>query len=97
MLTAKTLIRLGGCTGRSESSLGAQVILFILACNGSNKTIKVYRCIIKISMGHSCTLLLLKKNVLSIFISLCNQILMYRVKTINGTTLVYFGHFNSDR
>ena len=34
--TAKTLIRLGGCWGWSESqSLGAQVILFVLSCAGS--------------------------------------------------------------
>ena len=30
--TAKTLIRLGGCPGWSESSLGAQVILLVLSC-----------------------------------------------------------------
>ena len=33
--TAKTLIRLGGCPGWSESSLGAHVILFVLSCCGS--------------------------------------------------------------
>ena len=31
MRTAKTLIRLGGCPGWSESSLGAQVILLVLS------------------------------------------------------------------
>ena len=31
---AKTLIRLGGCPGWSESSLGAQVILLVLSCGG---------------------------------------------------------------
>ena len=35
MRTAKTLIRLGGCTGWSESSLGAQVILLVLSWGGS--------------------------------------------------------------
>ena len=34
MRTAKTLIRLGGCPGWSESSLGA-VILLVLSCRGS--------------------------------------------------------------
>ena len=34
--TAKTLIRLGGCPGWSESSLAAQVILLVLSCGGSN-------------------------------------------------------------
>ena len=33
--TAKTLVRLGWCPGWSESSLGAQVILFVLSCGGS--------------------------------------------------------------
>ena len=28
----KTLIRLGGCPGRSESSLGAHAILMVLSC-----------------------------------------------------------------
>ena len=32
----RTLIRLGGCPGLSESSLGAQVILLVLCCGGSN-------------------------------------------------------------
>ena len=36
MRTAKTLISLGGCPGRSESSLGAHVILLVLSCGGSN-------------------------------------------------------------
>ena len=31
---AKTLVRLGGCPGWSESSLGAQVILLVLLCGG---------------------------------------------------------------
>ena len=40
MRTAKTLtlIRLGGCPGRSESSLGAQAILLVLSCSGSKLT-----------------------------------------------------------
>ena len=33
--TAKTLIRLGGCAGWSESSLDARVIMFVLSCGGS--------------------------------------------------------------
>ena len=33
--TAKTLIRLGGCPGWFESSLGVHVILFVLSCSGS--------------------------------------------------------------
>ena len=33
--TAKTLIRLGGCPGWSESSLGAKVILLVLSWGGS--------------------------------------------------------------
>ena len=36
MQKAKTLIRLGGCPGWSESSLGAHVIVLILSCCGSN-------------------------------------------------------------
>ena len=36
MRTAKTLIRLGGCPGWSESLLGAQVITLVLSCSGSN-------------------------------------------------------------
>ena len=35
--TANTLIRLGGCPGWYESSLGAQVILLVLSCDGSNE------------------------------------------------------------
>ena len=35
MRTAKTLIRLGGCPGWSESSLGAHAILLVLSCRGS--------------------------------------------------------------
>ena len=35
--TAKTLIRLAGCPGGSEASLGVQVILLVLVCSGSNK------------------------------------------------------------
>ena len=35
MRTAKTLIRLGGLSGLSESSLGAHVILQVLSCPGS--------------------------------------------------------------
>ena len=38
MQTAKTLIRLGGCPGSSESSLGAHVILLVLSCCGSYRT-----------------------------------------------------------
>ena len=34
--TAKTLIRLGGCPGWSESSLGAHAILLVLSRGGSN-------------------------------------------------------------
>ena len=34
--TLKNLIRLGGCPGWSESSLGAQVTLFVLSCCGTN-------------------------------------------------------------
>ena len=34
--TAKTLIRLGGCPGWSESSPGTQVILLVLSCCSSN-------------------------------------------------------------
>ena len=36
MWTVKTLIRLGGCPGGSESSLGAQFILLVLLWTGSN-------------------------------------------------------------
>ena len=35
MQTAKTLIRLGGCPGWSESTLGAHAILLVLSCRGS--------------------------------------------------------------
>ena len=37
MRTAKTLIRLGGCQGWSESSLGAHAILIVLSWGGSNE------------------------------------------------------------
>ena len=43
MRTAKTLIRLGGCPGWSESSLGAHVILLVLSCGGSNR--KCFCCV----------------------------------------------------
>ena len=33
--TPRRLIRLGGCPGWSESSLGAQIILLVLSCGGS--------------------------------------------------------------
>ena len=36
MRTAKTLIRLGGCPGWSESSLGTHAILLVLSYGGSN-------------------------------------------------------------
>ena len=36
MRTAKTLIRLGGCSGWSESSLGAQSLCWFLSCRGSD-------------------------------------------------------------
>ena len=36
MRTANTLIRLGGCPGWSESSLGAHAILLVLSRGGSN-------------------------------------------------------------
>ena len=36
MRTAKTLIRMGGCPGWSESSLGAQVVLLVLSSGGSH-------------------------------------------------------------
>ena len=39
--TAKTLIRLGGCPGWSESSLAAQVIVLVLLCCGSFVFIRV--------------------------------------------------------
>ena len=35
MRTAETLIRLGGCPGWSESSLGAHATLLVLSCRGS--------------------------------------------------------------
>ena len=37
--TVKTLIRLGGCPGWSESWLGAQVIMMVLSWGGSNRNI----------------------------------------------------------
>ena len=37
MRTVKTLIRLGGCSSWSESSLGARVILLFFRCEGSNR------------------------------------------------------------
>ena len=36
MQTAKTLIRLWGCPGWSDSSLGAHAILYVLSCASSN-------------------------------------------------------------
>ena len=35
MQTAKALIRVGGCPGWSESSLGAHAVLMVLSCRGS--------------------------------------------------------------
>ena len=35
MRTAKSLIKLGGCPGCSETSLGAQVIVLVLSCCGT--------------------------------------------------------------
>ena len=43
MRTAKTLIRLGGCPGSSESSLGVQVGLSVL-CGGTFGIAKPYHC-----------------------------------------------------
>ena len=43
MRTAKTLIRLGGCPGRSESSLGTQIILLVLSCHGSYAVINLIK------------------------------------------------------
>ena len=37
MRTAKTLIRLGGCTSWAESSMGAHAILLVLSRGGSNR------------------------------------------------------------
>ena len=45
MRTAKTLIRLGGCPGWSESSLGAHTILLVLSWDGSNNDYYVKRLI----------------------------------------------------
>ena len=42
MRKAKTLIRLGGCPGWSESSLGAQATLFVLSCRGSFVTLSAF-------------------------------------------------------
>ena len=39
--TAKTLIRLGGCPGWSESSMDTLVILLLLSCRGSNVSLFV--------------------------------------------------------
>ena len=44
MWTAKTLIKLGGCPGRSESSLGAHATLLILSCCCANFKNKVLFC-----------------------------------------------------
>ena len=41
MRTAKTLIRLGGCPGWSESSLGAHAILLVLSWGGSNSSMTI--------------------------------------------------------
>ena len=41
--TALTLIRLGGCPGWSESSLGAQIILLVLSCRGSIFILKLQK------------------------------------------------------
>ena len=38
MRIANSLIRLGGCRCRSESSLGAHVVLFVLSCGGSYRS-----------------------------------------------------------
>ena len=42
MWTAKTLIRLGGCPGWSESPLGVQAILLVLSWDGSNLSQECY-------------------------------------------------------
>ena len=39
--TAKTLIRLGGCQGWSESSLGTHAILLVLSCCGSTSLLEI--------------------------------------------------------
>ena len=41
MWTARILIRLGGCPGWSESSLGAHAILLVLSWGGSDKGLSV--------------------------------------------------------
>ena len=42
MRTAKTLIRLGGCLGWSESSLGAHAILLVLSWGGSVMVVELH-------------------------------------------------------
>ena len=42
MCTAKTLIRLGGCSGWSESLLGRTVTLLVLSCRGSFFPVDAY-------------------------------------------------------
>ena len=62
MWTAKTLIRLGGCPGWSESSMGAQVILSVLSCCGSY-TIQIFLSMgLRVSNSHFISRLCLNSN-----------------------------------
>ena len=49
--TAKTLIRLDGCPGWSQSSLGTQVILFVLLCSHSKKDLLGQKTELKLTRG----------------------------------------------
>ena len=49
MRTAKTLIRLDGCPGRSESLLGAHAILLVLSCGGSITKFPVHKNIFRLN------------------------------------------------
>ena len=51
MRTAKTLIRLGGCPGWSESSLGAHALLLVLSWGGSNTGDDLTRLALKHTYG----------------------------------------------
>ena len=55
--TAKTLIRLGGCQGWSESSLGAHAILLVLSWGGTSEVITMPETILKYFRNATLSLL----------------------------------------
>ena len=76
MQIAKTLIRLSGCTGWSESLLGTKVILLVLSCGGSNEP---YLCLY-LSFRSCCSVSAIVENIvkdLQLAFSVSNQSWFY--------------------